>query len=281
MGTQNLQNVNEPVKTDDSAKLDQQDNANANANASEQASEAPYLGTWKTREAAEEGLANLQKLLDSQGNELGLLRKQTEFFQKQIEGMGNQPKPENKENQKGPDYAQEMQAIQKQMDELDPDEPDYQQELGKLIVKSNRLAAEKAKQDALNAAQSEFKKILDERDIQATQKEFYREHPDFNEPEMQMRIQERIATDPTGMADPLSAYWEIKAQDAANEKAMLEEQAAEMQRLLNLKQGEENTGKVVTKGQGPGQQKTKQTKATGADLDRGMMEALQKAKNAS
>ena len=259
----NVQKVNEPPKE---TKPDVETKADT------EAPDEPYLGPWKTKEAAEEGLANLQGKLDSQGNELGTLRKTTEFMQSQLATM-QQPKPEPKETPKGPDYAKEATAIQKQMAELDPDEPGYQADLGKLIIASNQLAAQQATQKALDMAQNEFKKVLDERDIQATHKEFYREHPDFNDPEMQIRIQEQIASDSTGMADPLSAYWQIKANDASAAIATIEEEKAEIKRLLDLKKGEEETGKVVTKGQST-QQQTKQPKATGADLDKGMQEAL-------
>jgi len=242
-----------------------------------QAEQQPYLGTWKTREAAEEGLTNLQRLLDQQGNELGGLRKQTDFFQKTIEDMKGQSQPKQAQAQEGPDFDKDLQGIEAKMAELDPDEPTYHKDLSKLIAQSNRIAAQQATKAALSAAQAEFKKTLDERDVQAVHKDFYRKNPDFNTPEMQMRIQEYLSRDDTGMSDPLVAYREIQRDDAMQKAQTLQQTLAEKERLLALKQGESETGKVVTKGQSP-QQKTKPTKATGADLDRGMYEALQKAK---
>jgi hypothetical protein len=244
------------------------------------APDEPFLGTWKTKEAAEEGLSNLQKILDSQGNELGTLRKQTEFFQRQLEGLQQtqaKPKPEAP---KGPDYGQELKAVQKEKASLDPDEPGYQAAMAKLDAKALSLVREQTKQEVLLAAQAEFKNALDERDIQSMHKDFYRQNPDFSTPDMQMRIQEYLANDQTGMSDPMVAYREIQRDDALAERARLEQENAEIKRLLDLKKGEELTGKVVTKGQSPAQQQTKQPKATGADLDRGMMEALQRAKGA-
>jgi len=263
MAEQNLQKVNEPPKPNEPMT-------------DTKAPDEPFLGTWKSKEAAEEGLANLQKVLDSQGNELGTLRKQTEFFQKQMEQMNAKPKETPKEAPKGPDYAQEMKAVQKQLAELDPDEPGYQDKQTKLVMQSNQIAAQQATEQALTAAQAEIKKALDERDVQTMQNSFYEQNPDFNTPEMQMRIQEYLNNDKTGMSDPMVAYREIQRDEAMAAKAQLEEETAELRRLLNLKKGEDATGKVVTKGQSP-QQKTKQPKATGADLDRGMMEALRKA----
>ena len=233
----------------------------------------PYLGTWKTREAAEEGFKNLTGKLDSQGNELGSLRKQVEYFQGQLQNSQGQQQAKAEPEAKGPDYGAEMQALQKEMLSLDSDEPGYHKSLGKLIVKSNQITAEKTKQETLSAAQQEFTKALDERDMAAMHKGFYQDNPDFNTPDMQMRIQEYLANDRSGMSDPMVAYREIQRDDATAEATALKEENAEIKRLLSLKKGEESTGKVVIKGQSP-QQKTKAPKATGAALDQGMQEVL-------
>ncbi len=259
-----VQNVNDPGK---SAKPD------ADPKADTEIKDEPYLGTWQTKEAAEEGLANLTGKMDAQGNEVGTLRKQVDFFQKQFEGTQQQPAKAEPEAPKGPDYGAEMKAVQTEMSKLDADDPGYQKDLGKLVIKSNQIAAKQATQAALEAAQAEFTKVLDERDVQSMHKSFYRDNPDFNTPEMQMRIQEYLANDQTGMSDPMVAYREIQRDDIAARATELEEENAEIKRLLDLKKGEEATGKVVTKGQSP-QQKIKQPKATGAALDQGMRDVL-------
>jgi len=233
-----------------------------------------YLGTWKTKEAAEEGLGNMQKVLDSQGNELGALRKQTDFMQNQMANM-QQPQPAAEPAKpEGPDYGKELAKVQKDKAGLDPDEPTYTKDMAALDAKAYGLIQEQTTQNVLGMATAEFQKALDERDVQATHKDFYRDHPDFNDPEMQMRIQENIAADPSGMADPLSAYWQIKAQDSEEALGTMGEENTEFKRLLDLKAGEDETGKVVTKAQSANQQETKKPKATGADLDKGMQEAL-------
>lgn len=227
--------------------------------------ETPYLDTWKTREEAEKGLANLKSTLDKQGNELGSLRKQMEFSQQMLNDM-RQPKSEPPQ---APNYDKEISAIHKEMAALDPVEDGYQENFLTLLNKAENLT----RQQTLEAAAQKFKQELDERDIKAAHSSFYEQNPDFNTPEMQVRIQEYLAKDKTGMSDPLVAYREIQRDDIAAIKAQLEADNAELKRLLDLKKGEAETGKVVTKGQSP-QQKTKQPKATGADLDRGMQEVL-------
>lgn len=243
----------------------------------EQPQEQPYLGSWKTREQAEEGLVNLQKLLDQQGNELGVLRKHWEQSTKAAPKGRENPKQEAQpEKPKGPDFQKEIAAIDKEIASLDPDEDDFSKNLAELNAKSRGLIAQQATQQALDAAQAEFKKALDERDVQSMHKSFYDQHPDFNEPEMQMAIDEYLNNDPTGMADPLSAYFAVKHQGAEQQLQETQQQIADLQKRLDLAQGEQEAGDVITKAQSP-QHKTKKTKATGEDLDRGMMEALKKA----
>ena len=128
-------------------------------------------------------------------------------------------------------------------------------------------------QETLDAAKEVFTKELDDRDTKATHNAFYRENPDFNTPEMQMRVKEYIAKDTTGMSDPLVAYREIQRDDAAIKAQQLEEENVELKRLMELAKGADETGKVITKGQAPSQT-TKPPKATGADLDQGMQGAL-------
>ncbi len=241
----------------------------------------PYLGTYKTKEEAETGLTELNSKLGTQGSELGTAKKMLEFTQKQLEKAQAQPKTEPKakeETPAGPDFGKEMGTIQKKIAELDNDEPGYQKDLAGLMAKSTSLAmqvgAQQGAKTALDAAQVQFKEALDERDITSTHKDFFRDNPDFNTPEMQVRIEENLANDQTGMSDPMVAYREIQRDDAAQAATVLEEENVELKRLLDLKKGEEETGKVVTKAGSSTQQKTKLPKATGAELDKGMQGAL-------
>lgn len=257
---ENMQRVNEPPKSQENAP---------DTGDTDQTSNEPYLGPWKTREAAEEGVGHLQKLLDSQGNELGTLRKMVE--------MGQQPQqaaqPQQPQKPQGPDFDAEIQGVQKSIADLDPDDPGYQKDLGQLILKSNQLASEQATQRALEAAQNRFSEVLNERDQSSMHTKFLEQNPDFDTPEMQAQIQQYMAQDRTGMVDELVAYREVQRDQLAAENAEIKQKQAEMERLLNLKKGEDQTGKVVTKGQSP-QSKTRQPKATGEALDQGLREAF-------
>lgn len=239
---------------------------------SKKASES-YLGTWQDKAAAEEGLGNMKKVMDSQGTEVGALRKQVKMMEQSMDSIQKQSETAKPDEPKGPDYGKELKAVQKEKASLDMDELDYQAKASVLDARMLELVEASTTEKVLGMAQVEFAKLLDERDVQSTHKDFYRDHPDFNTPEMQTAIQDRVSNDMSGMSDPLSAYWEIKAEASTTELDEAKTQIEDYERRLNLKAGEEETGTVITKGQSP-QQKTKQPKATGADRDKGMQDAL-------
>ena len=232
-----------------------------------------YLGTWKDKVAAEEGLTNMQSKMDGMGNEVGTLRKQAEFSQQMIDDLKTQQAVlQTPPDVNAPNYDQDIAEIQADMAKLDPTDVDYQRDLMDLMAKSNALSREMQHEETLSAATMAFKKELDDRDVKATHSSFYKDNPDFNTPEMQMRIKEHLAKDTTGMSDSLVAYREIQRDDAAIAAKALEEENTELKRLVELAKGTDSTGKVITKGQSPPQ--AKQPKATGKDLDVGMQGAL-------
>lgn len=258
-----------------------------------QAKEEPYLASWKTKEEAVEGFANMQKKMGEQGNEVGALRKQLEYNQQLINELQTKTAtPAQPAKPEGPDYGaeiegvhKELSSIQSKIEGLDPVDEGYSKELSSLLkqssklqAKSTALAAQAARMEAINAAKELFKKELDERDIQSTHRAFHEKNPDFNTPEMQARIREYLANDTTGMSDPLVAYREIQRDDAMEKATQLEAESAELRQLLKLKKGADETGTVIAGGQTV--PPTKPPKARGADLDRGMAEALQRAKAA-
>lgn len=236
--------------------------------------EENFIGTFKDKVAAEEGWANLETKLASQGNEVGELRKQGETAQQTINDLQNQLIQANQPPPKpAQDYGKELSAIQKDMAKLDPVDANYHKDLMVLMNKSNDLAAQAQHDKTLTAATAAFTKELDERDVKSTHNAFYKDNPDFNTPEMQAKIKDYIAKDSTGMSDPLVAYREIQRDEAVTRATELETENAELKRLTELAKGTNQTGKVITKSQTASQ--VKQPKATGADLDKGMQSALE------
>ena len=240
---------------------------NTNVNDGGQTAEPTGLeGTpFKSGEEAAKGYLNLKALHDSQANELGTLRKFAETVAPIVQQHMNKSEAPAAAP-KGPDYETEMSTVQQRIQELDPMAENYQKELAGLLATSNKLAAKAQHEKTLMTAQELFKKELSDRDAKAARAEFNKNNPSFSAPDMQARIKDFLASDKTGMHDPMSAYLQIQKDDLATENA-------EMRKILDLQKGKGETGKVIVKGQGP-QQVTKQPKATGKDLDAGMAAVL-------
>lgn len=247
----------------------------------EEKSDEPYLGSWKTKEDAAEGLKNLQTKLSEQGSEAGILKGQFDESQAAMQGLQERLQLAEQANKQYASEAEtrgavsEQDAITKQINALDPVDEGYSAKLMTLIGKSNALAAKGQHEQTLNAATSAFKKELDDRDIRSAHQSFNEANPEFSTPEMQTRIKEYIAKDKTGMSDSLVAFREIQRDDAAVKLQELTQQNTELMERLKLKQGTDETGKVIIESQG--NQDTKpQPKTKGADRNKGMMDILGK-----
>ena len=175
----------------------------------------------------------------------------------------------------GIDYDTELSNVSAQIEKLDPMKDNYQGELAKLMAKSNQLTAARTKEVVLGEAGKLFQKELQDRDTITSQKEFLKANPTFNTPEMQKRISDYIANDTTGMHDKMSAFFAVEKEDALLQAKTLSDQNAEMMKALELQKGKDSTGKVIVKGQSPGQVTNKPI-LTGKDRDAAMAEALAK-----
>ena len=240
-----------------------------------------YLGSWKTKEDAEEGLSNLQGKLSEQGNEAKGLRTQVEDGQTRADGLqaqidaGNKASEKNASDLEAEGIKSEQAKITKEIGDLDPVDEGYTKKLTTLIGRSNALAAQGQHQKTLNAATAAFRQELDDRDVRSAHQSFDDGNPEFATPEMQARISERIAQDSTGMTDALVAFREIQRDDLATQNKDIMTQNEELMKRLNLKQGTDETGTVILKSQGT-QEPKPQTKTHGADRNAGMQAALDK-----
>jgi len=247
----------------------------------EENKDEPYLGSWSSKEDAEEGLKNLQGKLSDQGNESGLLRKQVEDGEQRLGEMQAKIEAGEKASQmkasdlEAESVKSEQAKIDKEIKDLDPVDEGYTPKLTALIRKSNALAAEGQHSKTLAAATAAFRSELDDRDIRSAHQAFDEANTDFRTPEMQARIKEYIANDKTGMSDALVAYREIQRDDLASSNKELSEQNEELMKRLNLKKGTDETGTVILKSQG-NQSPQPQTKTTGAARNAGMQAVLDK-----
>jgi hypothetical protein len=262
--------ADENARTSGAAAAEDQGIAGTGFKTSEELAQA-YLGV-------KDQYGNLEKKLGEQGNELGYLRTQAETLANTLKENLTKSQPQQKAQ--GVDYAAEIATVEKEINGLDPMADGYQKTLSALIQKSNRLTAAEQHEKTLSAAGNMFKEELSARDIKAAQSAFQQQYPTFNTPDMQARIKDFISQDRTGMHDSLSAFFGIQAADEAAKASEVAKENAEMKRLLELSKGKDDAGKVIVKGQSPGQQQTKQPKVTGKDLDAGMAAALAAARGA-
>jgi hypothetical protein len=243
--------------------------------------EGNFLGSWKTKEDAEEGLNNLHGKLSEQGKEVGELRGQFEEsqtlfseIQSKVASDREAGKKEASDNE-ADGLAKEQGEINKQIGDLDPVDEGYSAKLSTLIAKSNKIAAQGQHSKTLSAATAAFRQELDDRDVRSAHQSFDGANPDFKTPEMQKRIKEYIAADTTGMTDALVAYREIQRDDVTAKSTELTTQNEELMKRLDLKKGTDETGTVILKSQGT-QDPKPQTKTTGADRNKGMQDVLNK-----
>jgi len=241
------------------------------------AGEAPIIPgtTYRTPEEAAKGFAEMQALVDRQGNELGSTRKQLEQSSMMLEKFGNQQEAAPQEPA-GPDYDTEISKIDQQIEKLDVDDPDYSKVMSELSRQARAMEVQKAKAETEQKLMGHFEKTLSDRDSQQAQMGWKSENPDFETPEMQQAIQQHMAQDKTGMMDPVLAYREIQLQQSAQQMQQFQTENEDFRNRLKLKSGENAVGKVTTKtGGNPGV--VRQPKQTGAALDQGMLDAFRSA----
>jgi hypothetical protein len=238
--------------------------------------------TFKSVEELTKGFQETKADHGRISNEYGNLKKDHERVSGQAETLANLLKENlTKAPAAAPadqtDYGKEISAVRTELENLDPLDKDFAKTQGKLISKLTSLTAAETKDKVLSIAGSQFQEELSKRDNQAAKQKFLDANPTFNTPEMQAKIKDFIANDRTGMHDPMSAFFQIQRDDLAAQTKTLQEQNAEMQKVLELAKGKDATGKVVVKGANI-TQPTKQTKVTGQDLNAGMLAAAAAAR---
>jgi small-conductance mechanosensitive channel len=234
--------------------------------------------SYKSVQDLIKGHGELKGKFDAQGNEIGRLKGQAQTLAETLKETLTRGKQQEPAEVAGPDYDKELMTAQAELKKLDPMSDDFTEKQADLIARITDAKTSKVKDTVLKTAGELFQKELKSRDAKMSQKQFLDENPTFNTPEMQSRIQDFLTKDKTGMHDNMSAYFALQRTDLLAEREAISKENEEMRKALNLQKGKDSTGKVIVKGQSPGQT-TNFKKATGKDLDNGMMEALQRARD--
>lgn len=222
------------------------------------------------------GHTELKSAFDKQGNELGQVRAQAQTLAESLKeaiSKGDTPKGTATSDDKVSEYDAKIAEIETQISKLDPMDENVMEKQAKLYREMNKYTALSQHEKTLGAAKGFIKEELAARDSAAIQQKFLDENKDFNTPEMQTRIKDFRAQDRTGMHDNMSAYFAIKAADAAQIATAATTERDQIKEILKLQHGKDSTGKVIPKGQSPGTV-TNPQRVTGEEADAGAKAAL-------
>lgn len=222
------------------------------------------------------GHTELKGAFDKQGNELGQVRGQAQALAESLKeaiSKGVAPKGTATPDDKVSEYDAKIAEIETQISKLDPMDDNVMEKQAKLYREMNKYTALSQHEKTLGAAKGFLKEELAARDSAASQQKFLDENKDFNTPEMQTRIKDFRAQDRTGMHDNMSAYFAIKAADAAQIATAATTERDQIKEILKLQHGKDSTGKVIPKGQSPGTV-TNPQRVTGEEADAGAKAAL-------
>lgn len=222
------------------------------------------------------GHTELKGAFDKQGNELGQIRSQAQMLAESLKeaiSKGVAPKGATSPDDKASEYDAKAASIQAEIEKLDPMDEKFSSKQAKLVSDLIKYTAMSQHEKTLGAAKGFLKEELATRDSVASQQKFLDENKDFNTPEMQTRIKDFLAQDRTGMHDNMSAYFAIKAADAAQIATAATTERDQIKEILKLQHGKDSTGKVIPKGQSPGTV-TNPQRVTGEEADAGAKAAL-------
>ncbi|HOE80517.1 MAG TPA: hypothetical protein PK178_14235 [Smithellaceae bacterium] len=222
------------------------------------------------------GHMELKGAFDKQGNELGQLRGQAQTLAESLKEAltkGDTTKGTVEPADKASEYDAKIAEIETQISKLDPMDENVMEKQAKLYREMNKYTALAQHEKTLGAAKGFLKEELASRDSATAQQKFLDDNKDFNTPEMQTRIKDFLAQDRTGMHDNMSAYFAIKAADAAQIATAATTERDQIKEILKLQHGKDSTGKVIPKGQSPGTV-TNPQRVTGEEADAGAKAAL-------
>lgn len=233
---------------------------------------------YKTVSDFIKGYAELKGAYDKGQNELGQVRTQAatlaEAYKELASNKGGGVKGDQAPTEdKSAEYDKMAAKAQADLEKLDPMDDAFAAKQAKLVADLTKFTAMSQHEKTLGAARGFFKEELTKRDTMAAQKKFLDRYPDYNTPEMQTRIKDFLAKDDTGMHDNMSAFFEIRATDNAQAAQTAAKERDDIKEILRLQHGKDSTGKVIPKGQPPGQP-SNQARLTGKDADAGALEAL-------
>ena len=211
--------------------------------------ESPILGKFKSPDDLATAYQELEKKIGEQGNELGTVKSVNQMLMEQINQRNAQNQVPATETEKDDfNYESSMATLRASVESGDISIEEAMMQVGNL-----------ASESATRKAVSKYQEMTAAQQREAAKEKFLQDNSDFFELQQSGKLDAVKKTLP-GMHDDFSAYFALKAQQAA-EKA---QQEAETKRIA---QGDERTTKVLQKPGNPSKQPGKPTqKLTPAEL---------------
>ena len=194
--------------------------------AEETEGEKLLAGKFKTPEELEQSYTALEQKLGEQGEEVGNLRKQTQFLTEQLESGKQAAQDEGGEV--GEDYNAKLQDIQNQIEEGDLS-------ISEGLAKTSEITAAMAADQAM----TKFQETQQQQTVEASRQKFSEENPDFFELQQKGAL-DKVKSQYPGLHDDFSAYFQLKADQQA-------QQAYERgkQEMAKIAEGDKGTQKVL------------------------------------
>lgn len=206
-----------------------------------------YLGSWKTKDDASKGLQELQKKLDSQGTEVGSLRKQNkDLFDAFRDVQKSQAPAGDKSASSKSTTGDELQGVMAEYGKIDfVEDAEASKKGAALMQQAIGLTAKMVKEDTLSEAGAQVQNLLQEKDANVMMDKFHQANPDFAGLQEQGAFQALKDSNP--LHDDFSAFYEHQSQESAGKISELETALEEAKKVANLAGGDDRTSKVFSK----------------------------------
>lgn len=224
----------------------------------EEAEPELILGKFKNPDEVVTGYAALQQKFGEQGTELSQQRQTNDILLKRVETMESQlATPLNEDEKQAEDYDSQVQAISNAVEEGDL-------EWGQALVKMSQLGKEEGSKTAL----STYKQLNEQQELEANQRQFMTENPDFNELYDSGALDADM-TNLQGVHSPVSAYFAYKLKE---QQTNLEAQ----QKIEKIATGDKRTEKVLEtpSDSQPNKIGRSPTRLSGFDMKQSMLKAI-------
>jgi len=204
-----------------------------------------YAGKYKSPEELEKSYVELQKKLGEQGNKVSALESQNKQLFDHVTRVQQAAQAQAAKQPEGSPTQDALNATMAELSKVDFMEDNAPAQVAQLMQKSIALTAQLASENAKRDAEQSTQQLLSKKDEESMTNQFLEKHPDFKELQEQGAFQALKSKNP--MHDDFSAYYALKAQQAAEQATVFQAELEKAKEIANLAGGDAATSKVITK----------------------------------